>query len=538
MGNSNHRRKGWVMVLLVLGMLSTTVQAEKLSRLDKDRYLDKCKGAWIGQMIGVSYAGPYEFVSCGKMILEDLRPWSDECYYRVLDQDDLYVELNFLKALEIHGLDITPEQAGRVFGDFKARLWHANQFGRENVRAGIMPPLSGHPKYNRHADDIDFQIEADVLGIICPGMPQESNRLCDIFGHIVNYGDGVYGGMFVAGMYAEAYFEDKDVMKVIEAGLACIPAESDYHKIITDVIAWHKESPQDWQQVWKKIEAKWQDDIDCAPDDPYNIDAKLNGAYIVMGMLYGEGDFDKTMDISLRCGQDADCNPANNAGILGCMYGWSGIDRKYLAAVPDFADKKFNWTDYSFNGAVAASQRVTERIVVEQGGKVTDDAYLIARQQPVAAPLEQWENQMEILSHPIPQSELNLWDMAFRVQACGMRHMPGVRNKVDGRDSVLIVPPVSSDEPAILVGEKMVPPVAQPQLYVPVTTFDDGRIELTISVNGQAMKTIEIASQGRFVTQVIDLPGTLAGRSVTIELKVSGEPSRNNVAVFDRIEIM
>ena len=57
--------------------------------------------------------------------------------------------------------------------------------------------MSGHPKYNLHADDIDFQIEADFIGIMCPGLPQASNKYCDRVGRVMNYGDGLYGGMFV-----------------------------------------------------------------------------------------------------------------------------------------------------------------------------------------------------------------------------------------------------------------------------------------------------------------------------------------------------
>jgi len=77
------------------------------------------------------------------------------------------------------------------------------------------------------------------------------------------------------------------VEAVVQAGLACIPAESLYYKCIHDVIQWYHEHPDDWRAVWQKIEDKWQDDIDCVPGHAFNIDAKLNGAYIVMGLLYG-----------------------------------------------------------------------------------------------------------------------------------------------------------------------------------------------------------------------------------------------------------
>ena len=92
------------------------------------------------------------------------------------------------------------------------------------LNQGIKAPLSGHPKYNFHANDIDFQIEADFIGLMCPGLPRESNKYCDRVGRVMNYGDGLYGGMFVCGMYSAAFFES-DPRKVVEAGLACIPRE-------------------------------------------------------------------------------------------------------------------------------------------------------------------------------------------------------------------------------------------------------------------------------------------------------------------------
>jgi len=340
------------------------------ARLPKEVFLDKCRGAWAGQMIGVCYGAPYEFKAMGEPILGPLKPWTPDRVKGAIRQDDCYVEMTFLQALEKYGLEITPAQAGRVFAESRYKLWHANRQGRLNIRKGIMPPMSGHPKYNIHADDIDFQIESDLFGIICPGLPRESNRLCDVFGHIMNYGDGVYGGMFVAGMYTAAYFENDDVLKVVRQGLACIPSRSQYHRCISDVIRWYHEHPDDWLTVWKKIEAKWQDDLDCQRGKPFNIDAKLNGAYIVMGLLYGRGDPLRTMEIATRCGQDADCNPSNAMGVLGCMKGYRALGDDLAGGIPAIADKNFSYTDYSFNTLIPACQKMAEAIIVRAGGKI------------------------------------------------------------------------------------------------------------------------------------------------------------------------
>lgn len=473
-------------VAVLLAVAAAQGHAAELRRLSRERFLDKCRGAWAGQMIGVCYGAPYEFRSNGRPITKALEPWRPERVEGAIGQDDCYVEMTFLQAIEKHGLDITYEQAGRAFAASQYPLWHANRYGRLNIRRGIMPPLSGHPEYNRHADDIDFQIEADLFGILCPGLPQESNRLCDIFGHIMNYGDGVYGGMFVAGMYAAAYFEDHDVRKVIDAGLACIPAESEYHKCITDVIRLYEKHRTDWLAAWKEIEARWQDDIDCVPGNPFNIDAKLNGAYIVMGLLYGEGDFLRTMEISTRCGQDADCNPSNAAGVLGCMKGFKGIGEEFTSGIAKIADTKFLHTDYSFNTLIPACQKVTEQIIVRTGGKIDDEGYLIAVQKPKAAPLEQWTDQKKLLSQPIPQSDLDAWSPGWKVLACGTELEPAVMEEYGGRKDVLKTHPVSRTEAAVLEGTLDVPAGAKnPKLRLHVSSEKKGDFLLRVLMEGR-----------------------------------------------------
>jgi len=131
------------------------------------------------------------------------------------EQDDLYVEMTFLKTLEDYGFDVSIRQAGIDFANSQYQLAHANEHGRNNLRLGIAPPYSGHPKYNGHADDIDYQIEADFSGLISPGMPNLVIELAEKFGRLMNYGDGVYGGQFVGAMYANAFFET-DIEKLLK----------------------------------------------------------------------------------------------------------------------------------------------------------------------------------------------------------------------------------------------------------------------------------------------------------------------------------
>jgi len=371
--------------------MSTAQAQQQYRRLPVKEYVDKMKGGWIGQMAGVGWGGPTEFRWTGQIIPEPNMPkWRPEMINQ-FNQDDIYVEMTFLRTLEQYGLDCSIRQAGIDFANSGYPLWHANRAGRDNLRKGIAPPDSGHPEFNKHADDIDYQIEADYAGLIAPGLPNIAIELGEKFGRLMNYGDGLYGGQFVGGMYAEAFFED-DMEKIVRAGLACIPQESQYAECIRDLLTWYKQNPDDWQKAWDLVEQKYHQDpkythgLCSGPGgkDAGSIDAKLNGAYIVLGLLYGKGDPDKTIIISTRCGQDSDCNPANSGGILFTTIGYEKLPDKFKSALNP--EGKFSHTPYNFPTLVQVCEKLVREAIKRSGGAMVKDA---ASQEVFAIPIAQ-----------------------------------------------------------------------------------------------------------------------------------------------------
>ncbi len=353
---------------------------------------DRIRGGWAGQMIGVAFGAPTEFKSNGAIIEGALPEWRPSNIDNAIDQDDLYVEMTFAEVMDRAGLDATTEQYGEAFRDSRYNLWHANAAARRLLANGVKAPWSGHPRYNSHANDIDFQIESDFIGLMAPALPNAARDYSIRVGQVMNFGDGLYGGLFVTGMYAAAFVE-RDVRAVVETGLAMLPPGSGYAAIIRDVLAWHREHPSDWRRTWALIQQRWDKDDSC-PDGslrPFNIDARLNGAYIALGLLYGGGDFARTLDVTTRAGQDSDCNPSNAAGILGVMLGYSKIPEVWTSGIPALAGRKFAYTNYSFDDIVASTLRRAELVVIGAGGRVTPTAFHIPMQSPVAPVLEQWD---------------------------------------------------------------------------------------------------------------------------------------------------
>jgi ADP-ribosylglycohydrolase len=384
-------------LVLLLTCIGIDVEAQKagdkgLREITRAELDDRIRGGWAGQMIGVSFGAPTEFKSNGKIIEGPLPVWKPSNIANAIDQDDLYVEMTFAEVMDRLGLDATTEQYGEAFRDTGYNLWHANAAARRLLANGIKAPWSGHPRFNSHANDIDFQIESDFIGLMAPGLPNAARDYSIRVGQVMNFGDGLYGGLFVTGMYAAAFFE-RDVRAVVEAGLALLPAGSGYAAVIRDVLAWHRAYPSDWRRTWQLIQDKW-DRNDACPDGslrPFNIDARLNGAYIALGLLYGGGDFARTLDVTTRAGQDSDCNPSNAAGILGVMLGYGRIPDEWKSGIPALAERKFAYTSYSFDDIVASTLRRAEAVVTRAGGEVTPTTFRIPLQAPVAPVLEQWD---------------------------------------------------------------------------------------------------------------------------------------------------
>ena len=173
--------------------------------------------------------------------------------------------------------------------------------------------------------------------------------------------------------------------------MKAIPAESNYYKAMQEVISFHEQYPDDWKKAWQAIEnSQWAIDLHC-PDgigSPFNIDASVNSAYVLLGLLYGDGDLKKTMEISTRAGQDSDCNPASAAGILCTMMGYDKIAENWLAALTPVADIDFKYTTISLNDAYQLGFDQALKVIEKFGGKIKGENITIKYQEPVALPLE------------------------------------------------------------------------------------------------------------------------------------------------------
>ena len=506
---------------------------------------------------------------------KDVPKWTSDFPCRLAyGNDDLYVEMTFLKTLEDYGLDAPIRQAGIDFANSEYALWCANKVGRSNLRGKIAPPDCSHPKYNRCPNDIDYQIEADYSGIIAPGCPQEAIRLGNIFGRLMNYGDGVWAGQFIGALYAEAFFTS-DVNALLDAGLAAIPAESDYAQMVRNVRQWHRENPEDWTKCWNRILSGYSRDAGAKiRDSNGGIDVRLNGACIVLGLLYGEGDLDKSIVLSMRCGWDSDCNPANVGGILFTARGFKSLDAKYVEKL-DYK-RKFAYTAYDLPTLFATCESLARKVVVRNGGRIEMSAdgverFVIPMQKPVPDPfVPSWkappeegsrftDSEMKKMRYALPMDMAKIHDPdpTARVQKTLDAIFPGwktTRNAPDMNPGLILPtegilsgpqflvlrthPPKQGE--AVTLSRTLTLPERESTLHFAVANSHDGDFRLIVRVNGTAILSTIIDAPDKRKSHYRAFDVSLApwsGKTVAVELVNEPTGWRNEAALWKDIRI-
>jgi hypothetical protein len=524
----------WLVAGSVLLGWAVDVRAAEFRRLPVKEYRDKMKAGWIGQIAGVSWGAPTEFKFRDKIMPEDAMPkWTPAMINHAFGQDDLYVEMTFLRSMEEYGLDVPIRQAGIDFANSGYSLWCANNAGRTNLRNGIAPPDSSHPKFNRCPNDIDYQIEADYSGLIAPGMPNTAIKLGEKFGRLMNYGDGMYAGQFIGGMYAEAFFQT-DPVKIIEAGLKCIPADCQHAEMVRDMLKWYREDPNDWEKAWQLTQKKYREDPAYQKASNGGIDCKINGAYVLMGLLWGNRDLDKTIIISCRSGQDSDCNPSSSGGVLFTTIGFSKLPDRFSKELDEKA--VFSHTAYNFPALLDVCERLARQALVQAGGRVEKDAggedvFVIPVVEPKPSPLVlSWdpgpiegsrftEAEMEKITASMKQTFAR-FAPGWTIRDCGTEMEPGLHKELAGKKNVFVTHPLDRNTGCTLAREIDVPAGKKTTLRLVVGHYSKGDWMLVVKVDGKQILTKSIGKDSApngWATVDVDL-SDFAGKKVKIEL--------------------
>ena len=288
-------------------------------KLNRAVLRDKIYACWIGKNIGGTMGTPFE----GNTEIQSIEGFTTP-EGTVLPNDDLDLQLIWLKALEEKGpYGITAQVLGEYWLNYISPSWNEYGIGKGNLRLGLLPPLSGEYE-NRWKHSNGAWIRSEIWACVTPGCPDAAIRYA-VEDAMVDHGmsEGTFAEMFTAAVESAA-FVVSDLFELIRIGLSKIPQDCRVAKSIRTAIDCY-ERKLDWKEARQAI-------VEENKDLGW-FQAPGNIAFTVIGLLYGEGNFKKSMTIAINCGDDTDCTGATCGALLGIMGGTSAIPadwRRYI----------------------------------------------------------------------------------------------------------------------------------------------------------------------------------------------------------------
>jgi hypothetical protein len=299
----------------------------------------------------------------------------------VVTDDDITGTFTFLRALPDYGNshDLTPAQIGQTWLNYiiedRTILWWGG-FGNSTehtafiqLKQGIQAPESGSVGMNGAiiAEQIGAQIFIDGWAMVAPGNPGLAADLAKRAASVSHGGEAVYAAQVLAAMEAQAFVES-DIHKLLDVGVSFIPKDSVIYRMIADIRDWHAAEP-DWHKGREKMAGLYNYE-----NYGGNCHIVPNHGLIILGLVYGDSDFNQSMLVVNTAGWDTDCNSGN----LGCLLGI----KDGLAAFENGNDWRGPVADRLYLPAADGSRSITDAVIESQ--HIVNIGRALAGEQPMA----------------------------------------------------------------------------------------------------------------------------------------------------------
>ncbi|MFA5174588.1 MAG: LamG-like jellyroll fold domain-containing protein [Candidatus Pacearchaeota archaeon] len=327
--------------------------------MTKAQYTDKVAGAWIGQFAG-------NFLSLSKEGAWILNPSSADFFYypstpvSLVSNDDHSVEYMYLNMLETYGINPSYENITQQWKDHMnmGSFWCANYIAINNTKySNIYAPYSGNatnsPIYSQPGKEaIDAQIETEIFGAMMPNMPEKTQEFVDKISRVTADGVAVDYAEFYAILHSRAFFKNSidDIPVIIDETQAMYSPSSRVYQVV-EITKQLVNNNTNWRNARFQLRQLYFDSIrdsQCIGKgvcswgpkcNDFSV-AEINFAYTVMSLLYAQKNqtiisdasadpFGRVIELATLAGMDNDCNAASAGGVLGVIYGQSGIPDKW-----------------------------------------------------------------------------------------------------------------------------------------------------------------------------------------------------------------
>ena len=288
-------------------------------KLNRKTYLDKVRACFIGKNIGGTIGGPTE----GQRAILDIKGFSTG-EGEIIPNDDLDLQLIWLRALETQGPShISSETLGEYWLNFIPPSWGEYGIAKANMKQGLNPEIAGSSAFNIWSHSNGAWIRSEIWACTNPLMVDQAVRYA-YHDALVDHGlgEGTTAAAFLAAMESAA-FAISDIRELIEIGLSKIDCESRLAKSVREVIRLY-EAGSSWVDTRNAIVKMNEDIADGWFQAPSNV------AFVIIGLLYGEGDYKKSLLTAVNCGDDTDCTGATVGALLGIIKGCEGLPADWV----------------------------------------------------------------------------------------------------------------------------------------------------------------------------------------------------------------
>lgn len=327
---------------------------EALTMPEDGTLREKLAGAWYGRIAGCLLGKPIEGIYRSELqwmlkksgnfpmkryilstditdeVVEHCRyPLRGGCYPDVIknapaDDDTNYTVL-YQRLIGRYGRDFTPFDVAAYWQSIQPKTAYctAERVAFCNFIRGYQPPASAVYK-NPFREWIGAQIRGDYFGYLNPCDPRTAAEMAWRDASISHVKNGIYGEMYIAAMLAVAA-GCADIRTIVEGGLSFVPCGSRLYKAIRALLDGFDRGVSE-EAFFADFHTRWQD------TDPHHWCHTVSNAEIVTAaLLYGGGDYSRSVGMAVEQGFDTDCNGATVGSILGMRGGIGSIGEEWTA---------------------------------------------------------------------------------------------------------------------------------------------------------------------------------------------------------------